>query len=78
MHLDTKLNFPEHPADIMSNVNKTIGPVDTERKLNIHKTFRRRPGQYNAALAIAGVIKGCSGETLSRTRLKISSKMTLV
>ena len=23
----------------------TMAPVDTERKLNVHKTFRRRPGR---------------------------------
>ena len=36
------------------NVNKVTGetinsgnPVDTGRKLNVHKTFRRRPGRTN-------------------------------
>ena len=28
-----------------NNLNDLINPVDTGRKLNEHKTFRRRPGR---------------------------------
>ena len=30
--------------------NSSSYPVDTERKLNLHKTFRRRPGRLLNAL----------------------------
>ena len=33
----------DHPSPLSANV--IINPVDTGRRLNVHKTFRRRPGR---------------------------------
>ena len=30
---------------VKKNTTQLVFPVDTERKLNVHKTFRRRPGR---------------------------------
>ena len=38
------------------NANKiALNPVDTGRKLNVHKTFRRRPGRSIYVLCLLGI-----------------------
>ena len=34
-----------HPNFFIKVINRQSNPVDTGRKLNVHKTFRRRPGR---------------------------------
>ena len=91
--LDNKLNFEEHPKNILNKVYKTIGLLcklqnilPREPLLTIYKSFVRphldygdviydqhynnsfhqklESIQYNAALAIAGAIRGYSREKL--------------
>ena len=48
-----------------SKINKTdreIDPVDTGRKLNVHKTFRRRPGRLLNVLCTFNLRPVSTGE----------------
>ena len=50
MTLDLKLSFEERLKSILTKVRlldyyASSNPVDTGRKLNVHKTFRRCPGR---------------------------------
>ena len=46
--------------------NKHIVPVDTRRKLNVHKTFRRRPGRLLNVLCTFNLLPVSTGEFLLR------------
>ena len=57
-------------------VNFKICPVDTGRELNVHKTFRRRPGRLLNVLCtfnLCPVSTGCIFENYFRDRRKIKS-----
>ena len=44
-------------------MNKVTSPVDTGRKLNVHKTFRRRPGRLLNVLCTFNLRPVSTGRT---------------
>ena len=58
-------------------INLKEDPVDTGRKLNVHKTFRRRPGRLLNFLCTFSLRPVFTGEVfsgvISHGRLKFSS-----
>ena len=43
------LSVSNGPTSILSDIVITF-PVDTGRKLNVHKTFKRRPGRHEKVI----------------------------
>ena len=53
---------------VKKNTTQLVFPVDTERKLNVHKTFRRGPGRildvlctFNLRPVSTGLSEQCQG-----------------
>ena len=44
---------------------KILDPVDTGRKLNVHKTFRRRPGRLLNVLCMFNLRPVSTGESIT-------------
>ena len=45
----------------MTKIVVRLNPVDTGRKLNVHKTFRRRPGRLLNVLCTFNLRPVCTG-----------------
>ena len=52
---------------------KTNNPVDTERKLNVHKTFRRRPGRLLNILCMLNLRPVSTGKTYKLILIYLSN-----
>ena len=62
-------NFPE-----CNDTKKINDPVDTDRKLNVHKTFRRRPGHLLNVLCTFSLRPVSAGYYIFETKTVISEK----
>ena len=62
--LELKFRYNRHFFVKHEGTVKYITPIDTGRKLNLHKTFRRRPGRLLNVLCMFNLCGVSTGNTV--------------